>query len=69
MAAPPLGDIGPVDGIAEAAALVNVPLRRRRHNTVVSQPAISRWARSIGDRNPLWMDPSYPDGLLDCHSF
>ena len=67
MAAFPHSDVGPVDGFSEAAALVNVPLHRRRHNTVVSQPAISRWARSIGDRNPLWMDPSYASGsVLGC---
>jgi acyl dehydratase len=43
----------------EARALVGVPLRRAQHNYLASSPAINRWARNIGDRNPLWLDPDY----------
>ena len=45
--------------LAEARNIIGVPLRRRQHNHLVSHPAINRWAKSIGDRNPLWMDPEY----------
>ena len=52
--------ISPED-LADARALVGVPLRRVRHNSLVSHPAINRWAKSIGDRNPLWLDPRYAE--------
>ena len=45
--------------LAEARSLVGVTLRRTGHNRLASRPAISRWARSIGDRNPLWLDDEY----------
>lgn len=45
--------------LAAAKALLGVPLRRNQHNSLVSAPSISRWARSIGDRNPLWLNPGY----------
>ncbi len=51
-------DIGP-SALAGARALIGVPLRRSQHNHLVSHPAINRWAKSIGDRNPLWLDPTY----------
>ena len=45
--------------LAAAKALEGVPLRRDQHNSLVSVPSIKRWARSIGDRNPLWLDAEY----------
>ena len=45
--------------LAEARSLIGVPLRRAGHNRLASRPAISRWARSIGDRNPLWLEDTY----------
>ena len=42
-----------------ARALIGVPLRRPPHNCLASRLAINRWAKSIGDRNPLWLDPGY----------
>ena len=45
--------------LASAKALVGVRLRRNQHNSLVSVPSIKRWARSIGDRNPLWLDAEY----------
>lgn len=45
--------------LADAKALVGVPLRRNQHNSLVSVPSVKRWARSIGDRNPLWLDAEY----------
>lgn len=45
--------------LAEARNTVGIPLRRRQHNHLVSHPAINRWAKSIGDRNPLWLEPEY----------
>lgn len=45
--------------VAEARSLIGIPLRRDQHNHLVSHPAINRWAKSIGDRNPLWLDPGY----------
>ena len=45
--------------LEEAKQLIGVPLRRQQHNHLVSHPAINRWAKSIGDRNPLWLDEEY----------
>ena len=45
-----------------AEALVGVLLRRAGHNRTATRPAIARWARSIGDRNPLWLDAGYGPG-------
>ena len=57
-------DITPTD-LQEARSLIGVPLRRTGHNRAATRPAISRWARSIGDRNPLWLDPEYgPKSIL-----
>ncbi|PKB71727.1 MAG: hypothetical protein BZY87_04075 [SAR202 cluster bacterium Io17-Chloro-G6] len=47
------------EALALAKALVGVPLRRNQHNSLVSTPSVKRWARSIGDRNPLWLDAEY----------
>ena len=47
------------ESLAAAKALVGVELRRKQHNGLVSVPSIKRWARSIGDRNPLWLDSEY----------
>ena len=47
------------ESLTGAKALVGVPLRRNQHNSLVSVPSIKRWARSIGDRNPLWLDSEY----------
>jgi len=38
---------------------VGVWLRREPHNTQATRPAMARWAKSIGDRNPLWLDDEY----------
>ena len=51
-------EIGP-GALAEARAMIGVPLRREGHNRLASPPAVNRWAKSVGDRNPLWLDPSY----------
>ncbi len=58
--------MAPLDPAAleEAQKLVGVPLRRNQHNHLVSHPAINRWAKSIGDRNPLWLDPVYAAGSV-----
>jgi acyl dehydratase len=48
--------------VREARSLIGVPLRRPLHNQLVSHSAIKRWAKSIGDRNPLWLDPDYAAG-------
>jgi hypothetical protein len=52
--------------VAEARALIGVPWRRCQYNHPVSRPAINRWAKSIGDHNPLWLHPDYPpsNGML-----
>ena len=55
--------VGPTE-LAEVRGMIGVPLRRLRHNTLVSHPAINRWAKSIGDRNPLWLDPTYAAGSV-----
>ena len=34
-------------------------MRRIQHNRLVSRSSVKRWAKSIGDRNPLWLDPEY----------
>ena len=47
------------EALAQAQAIVGVPLRRIQHNRLASSPAINRWAKSIGDRNPLWLDADY----------
>jgi len=47
------------ESLGTAKALVGVALRRNQHNRLVSAPSIKRWARSIGDRNPLWLDSEY----------
>ena len=57
----------PLD-LNEARSLIGVPLRRTGHNRTATRPAISRWARSIGDRNPLWLDHEYgPRSSLGAH--
>ena len=55
--------IGPAE-LSEARSMIGIPLRRVQHNTLVSHPAINRWAKSIGDRNPLWLDPTYAAGSV-----
>jgi acyl dehydratase len=49
------------DSIAEAEALVGVPLRRDswRWVTEATKDAISHFAEGVGDDNPLWTDPEY----------
>ena len=47
------------DSLAAVQALVGSPLRRHQHSRTVSRSAVKRWAKSIGDRNPLWLDPEY----------
>jgi len=42
--------------IAEARKLIGVPLRRYPSFTEATRGSIMNWARSIGDRNPLYMD-------------
>lgn len=39
--------------------LIGKPLRRSQHNRLVSASSVKRWAKSIGDRNPLWLDSDY----------
>ncbi len=38
-------------------SLAGVWLRRRGHNSQVSEGAIRRWSKAIGDRNPLFVEP------------
>ena len=45
--------------LAEAHALIGAPQRRAQHNKSVGLASIRRWAKSIGDRNPLWLDQEY----------
>ncbi len=58
------GPGNPAEGLDPASleaarALIGVPLRRPLHNRMASHSAINRWAKSIGDRNPLWLDHGY----------
>lgn len=49
------------EGIAAAAELIGVPLRRTRMQWIetASRDAIRHFAWGIGDDNPLWLDPDY----------
>jgi acyl dehydratase len=53
-------DITP-EAIAEARALIGVPLRRSQHqwNTEASPDAVRQFCWAIGDSNPLFCDPDY----------
>ena len=44
------------EAIAEAKALIGVPLRRRPHYTVATRDLLLRYAKAIGSRNPLYSD-------------
>lgn len=55
--------------LEEARKLIGVRLRRERHNTEATRSSIIRWARSIGERNPLFLDEGYarnstPGGMV-----
>jgi acyl dehydratase len=52
------------EAIKEARDLVGVWLPRMPHNTRVTRPAIARWAKAIGDRNPLWLEEEYARGSI-----
>lgn len=54
------GQITP-EGIAEAATLIDVPLRRDRMQWIeaATRDAIRHFAWGIGDNNPLWLDRDY----------
>ena len=47
--------------MAASNTLLGVPLRLRQHNRLVAASSLKRWARSIGDRNPLWLDGEYAE--------
>lgn len=49
------------EGIAEAATLIDVPLRRDRMQWIeaATRDAIRHFAWGIGDNNPLWLDGDY----------
>ena len=47
------------EAIDEARRIVGVRLRREAHHHEATKPAISAWVRSIGDRNPLYLEESY----------
>jgi acyl dehydratase len=49
------------ESIAEAEALIGVPLRRDtwRWVTEATKDSIGHFAEGIGDDNPLWIDPEY----------
>ncbi len=51
------------EGIAEADALLNVPLRRDRMQWIetTTRDAIRHFAWGIGDNNPLWLDKEYAE--------
>jgi len=50
--------------IAEARALMNVPLRRDRMQWVetATRDAVRQFAEGVGDDNPLWTDPDHSSG-------
>lgn len=52
------------EGIAEAEALIDVPLRRDRMKWIetTTRDAIRHYAWGIGDNNPLWLDHEYAAG-------
>jgi acyl dehydratase len=54
------GQITP-EAIAEASALIDVPLRRDRMQWIeaASRDAIRHFAWGVGDNNPLWLDTDY----------
>jgi acyl dehydratase len=45
--------------IDEARKLIGVPLRRSLNNVEATRGSIQAWARTIGDRNPLWLDETH----------
>lgn len=47
------------ESLADARNLLGIPLRRPQHNQMVGASSLKRWAKSIGDRNPLWLDAEY----------
>ena len=49
------------EGIAEAEALIDVLLRRDRMKWIetTTRDAIRHFARGVGDKNPLWLEPEY----------
>ncbi len=53
--APGLGN----DALAEARALIGMPIRVEQWNYEASRDAIRHYAWGIGDDNPLWSDPDY----------
>lgn len=50
------------EAVNEARSLIGVQLRRAPFNTEASRIAIVRFARGIGDRNPLWLEEEYGRG-------
>jgi len=53
------------EALAEARALIGVPLRRRGHSTLASRDLLLRYAKSIGCRNPLYS--SLTHGLINTY--
>jgi acyl dehydratase len=51
-------DLGP-DSLAEAKALLGMPIRIEQWNYEASRDVIRHYAWGIGDDNPLWCDPAY----------
>ena len=47
------------ESLAAARALTGLPLRRTQHSGLLGPAVVRRWAKSIGDRNPLWLDAEY----------
>ncbi len=45
--------------ISEARKLIGVPLRRYLNNTEVTMQSLITWSRSIGDRNPLYLNDNH----------
>ncbi len=54
-----LTTIAKLSELAEARRCIGTLLRRPPFNTEASFPVISRWARSIGERNPFFLDSGY----------
>jgi len=47
------------DALAEARALIGMPIRLEQWNYEASRDTIRHYAWGIGDDNPLWLDPAY----------
>jgi len=49
-------------GIEQLRSRIGVELRIKQFNTVATQDNIKKFVESVGDGNPLWLDPTYAQG-------